>query len=58
VKATYTVDSFSATNIGLGIAINRDGGNFFIAMDNLLYYSNIAKAKSLSIQLGFAIIMD
>jgi hypothetical protein len=52
------VDSFSATNIGLGIAINKDGGNFFIAMDNLLYYSNIAKAKSLSIQLGFAIIMD
>jgi hypothetical protein len=58
VKATYTVDSFSATNIGLGIAINKDGGNFFIAKDNLLYYSNIAKAKSLSIQLGFAIIMD
>ncbi|MGK0377194.1 MAG: hypothetical protein ACJA1Z_001003, partial [Patiriisocius sp.] len=55
---TYTVDSYSATNIGLGISANMGNVNFFIAADNLLYYTNLAKAKGVSLQLGFTILVD
>ncbi len=54
-KATYTVDSYSFTNLGLGIAANFGKFNFYIAADNILRYGNIAKAKSVSLQLGFNI---
>ncbi|WP_415373798.1 DUF5723 family protein [Patiriisocius sp. Uisw_017] len=57
-KTTYTVDSYSATNIGLGISANMGNVNFFIAADNLLYYTNLAKAKGVSLQLGFTILAD
>ena len=58
VKATYTVDSFSATNIGLGLVADIGVVNFFLAADNLLVYQNLAKAKSVSLQLGFNIKID
>ena len=58
VKATYTVDSFSATNIGLGIVADIGMVNFYLAADNLLGYQNLAKAKSVSLQLGFNIKID
>ena len=32
--------------------------NFYFAIDNLLYYGNLAKAKSVSLQLGFNIKID
>lgn len=54
-KATYTVDPFSNSNVGLGIVGDLGRFNFFIAMDNILRYENIAKAKSVSLQLGFNI---
>ena len=57
-KATYTVDSFSASNVGLGVVANVGKLNMFLAADNLLTYGNIAKAKSVSLQLGFNIIID
>lgn len=57
-KATYTVDSFSATNIGAGLALNLGTINFHIAADNLLDLANTAKANSLSLQFGFNIIVD
>ncbi len=57
-KATYTVDSFSATNIGLGIVADIGMLNFYLAADNLLGYQNLAKAKSVSLQLGFNIKID
>jgi hypothetical protein len=53
VKTTYTVDSFSATNIGLGFAANIGEVNFFLALDNLLDLANLANANSVSLQLGF-----
>lgn len=56
VKATYTADSFSFTNIGLGLVANFGKVNFYIIADNLLWYENIAKAKSVSLQLGFNLI--
>jgi len=57
-KATYTVDSYSSANLGLGIVANMGVVNFYIMADNLQWYQNFAKAKSVSLQLGFNIIMD
>lgn len=57
-KAAYTVDSFSYYNVGLGMSANFGKLNFYLAADNLLWYNNLAKAKSVSLQLGFNIIID
>lgn len=57
-KATYTIDSYSFSNVGLGISADLGNVNFYIAADNLLKYGNLAKAKSVSLQLGFNIIID
>lgn len=57
-KATYTVDPFSYYNIGLGVSANVGKVNFYLAADNLLGYANLANAKSVSLQLGFNIIID
>jgi hypothetical protein len=57
-KATYTVDSYSFSNVGLGIAADIGKVNFYLAADNLLKYGNLAKAKSVSLQLGFNIKID
>jgi hypothetical protein len=56
MKATYTVDSFSAKNIGLGLSTTLGKVNFYILADNLLEYKDISKANSLSFQLGLNII--
>lgn len=55
VKGTYTVDSYSFSNIGLGIVADMGKFNFYVAADNILKYGNIAKAKSVSLQLGLNI---
>ncbi len=57
-KATYTIDSYSFSNVGLGVAANIGTVNFYLGADNLLKYGNLAKAKSVSLQLGFNIIID
>lgn len=57
-KATYTVDPFSYYNVGLGASANFGKINFYLAADNLLKYGNLANAKSVSLQLGFNIIID
>lgn len=57
-KATYTVDSYSFSNVGLGVSADIGKVNFYIAADNLIKYGNLAKAKSVSLQLGFNIIID
>jgi len=56
MKATYTIDSFSAKNIGLGLSTTIGKINFYVLADNLLEYRDISKANSLSFQLGFNII--
>ncbi len=58
IKATYTADSYSFSNIGLGLATNFSGFNFYIAADNILNYSNLAKANSLALQFGFNYIFN
>ena len=58
MKATYTIDSFSAKNIGLGLSTTIGKVNFYVLADNLLEYRDISKANSLSFQLGLNIIFQ
>jgi hypothetical protein len=52
-KITYTIDSYSFNNIGLGMSANIRGFNLYLMVDNLWQYQNIYDAKSVSVQLGF-----
>jgi hypothetical protein len=56
IKATYTVDKFSATNIGLGLNLQAGPVNFYFMADNLLAYSNVYNSRYASFQLGLNII--
>lgn len=56
MKATYTVDSYSAKNIGLGLTTKIGVVNFYALADNLLEYKDISKANALTFQIGFNII--
>lgn len=51
-KATYTIDSFSYANLGLGLSANIGAFNMYLMADNLLEYRDISKANSLSLQFG------
>ena len=55
-KATYTLDSYSYKNIGLGISSMIGPVNFYVLADNLLEYRDVSKANSLSFQLGLNVI--
>ncbi len=52
-KVTYTIDSYSFSNIGIGISAHFGNVNFYAMADNLLKYQNIYDAKNLSLQFGF-----
>lgn len=56
MKATYTIDSYSYKNIGLGLSSRFGPVNFYLLADNLLEYKDITKANSLSFQLGLNVI--
>jgi hypothetical protein len=56
MKATYTLDTYSYSNIGLGLSSTYRKVNFYILADNLLAYTDLAKAQSLSFQFGLNII--
>jgi hypothetical protein len=56
VKATYTIDSFSSKNIGLGLSTTMGKVNFYVLADNLLEYKDVSKANSLSFQFGLNLI--
>ncbi|PIA81838.1 hypothetical protein BFR04_14050 [Gaetbulibacter sp. 4G1] len=58
VKATYTIDSYSFNNVGLGISTHLGGFNFYVMADNFLQYKNIYDAQSVSLQLGFNYIFN
>ena len=53
LKGTYTIDSYSFRNLGLGMSAHIKNINFYLVADNLLDFQNLAKAKSASVQLGF-----
>jgi hypothetical protein len=56
-KATYTLDTYSSKNIGLGLSTTAGPINFYLMADNLLEYKDVTKANSLSFQLGFNVIV-
>ncbi|MFV5685388.1 DUF5723 family protein [Flavobacterium sp. GB2R13] len=56
IKATYTLDSYSYKNIGLGLSGQFGKLNLYVLADNLLEYHDLAKANSLSFQFGLNII--
>jgi hypothetical protein len=53
IKATYTVDTYSFKNVGLGVSTALGPVQFYVMADNLLDYQNLAKSQSVSLQLGF-----
>jgi len=55
-KATYTIDKFSFTNIGLGLNFQAGPVNFYVLADNLLGYSDLTNSQYASFQLGLNII--
>jgi hypothetical protein len=57
-KATYTIDSYSFKNIGLGVSAHLGNLNFYLMADNFLEYKNIYNAQSVSLQLGFNYIFN
>ncbi|PQB04956.1 DUF5723 family protein [Aureitalea marina] len=57
-KLTYTIDSYSYDNLGLGVSALFGRFNFYVMADNMLRYGNIAKAKSVSLQLGLNLKLD
>lgn len=57
-KATYTLDSFSYKNVGVGVSAHLGTMNVYAMVDNLFEFQNLANAHSVSLQLGFNLIID
>ena len=58
VKATYTVDSYSSKNIGLGLAGTLGKLNMYVLVNNLLELKDVSKANSMAFQFGFNFIFN
>jgi len=58
IKTTYTVDSFSYKNIGLGLSGTLGKFNMYALVDNVLEYRDVSKANSLAFQFGMNYIFD
>ncbi len=56
-KVTYTIDDYSYYNFGFLLSSHIDKINFYISANNLLEYTNLAKARGVSLQFGFNVIM-
>ena len=56
IKATYTADKFTKTNLGVGINLQAGPIQFYVMADNLLAYRNIADSNYASFQIGLNII--
>ncbi|RXP63282.1 hypothetical protein EC396_02325 [Lutibacter sp. HS1-25] len=51
-KVTYTADSYTFANLGLGISTQLGPVNLYLLADNLQYLSNLYAAKSANVQVG------
>ncbi len=56
LKVTYTVDRFTATNVGLGMNLQLGPLQGYFMIDNLLAYRNLAEARYASLQFGVNIL--
>ena len=57
-KVTYTVDSYSFSNLGLLFSGRFSNFNVYLAADNLLDYTNLARSRNAAVQLGFQLIFN
>lgn len=57
-KLSYSVDSFSYTNIGALISAQVGWVNLYLSADNILSYRNLAKTHNTSIQMGIQVIIN
>ncbi len=57
-RITYTADSYSFSNVGLMFAARLYNFNVYLAADNLLDYTNLAKARNASVQIGFQLLFS
>jgi len=57
-KITYTIDDFSASNIGLGISTNIWKFNVYGMVDNVFKLGDITDAHTVSAQFGINFIMN
>ncbi|TYP73473.1 hypothetical protein BD809_10560 [Aquimarina intermedia] len=55
-KINYTIDEHSYYNVGLLVSTHFKPINMYIAADNLFAYSNVAKARGASLQLGINVV--
>ena len=58
LKATYTYDTFSNKNIGLGLSGTLGKLNMYLLVDNVFEYADVSKANSLAFQFGFNFIFQ
>lgn len=58
VKATYTFDAYSKTNIGLGLSGTIGKFNIYALVDNVFEYKDVSKANSIAFQFGFNFIFQ
>lgn len=56
LKATYTADKYSLTNIGLGVNLQAGPMEFYLLASNVLSYGNLADAHLASFQFGLNIL--
>lgn len=57
-KVTYTIDDFSATNIGVGISTNIWKLNVYGMVDNIFALGDVANANTASLQFGINLIFN
>lgn len=56
-KLTYTVDSFTYTNIGIGLSTHISNFNFFLAADNLIGIFSPKDSNYQSLQMGMSFLI-
>ena len=57
-KVTYTIDDFSASNIGLGVSTNVGKINVYGLVDNVFKLGDVADANTASLQFGVNFIFN
>lgn len=57
-KFTYTIDTFSYSNVGAGLSIQIGTVNVYALVDNILSYNNLSASNHLSLQTGFNLIFN
>ena len=58
LKGTYTIDSFTPANVGVGFLTNVSVFSLHFSAQNLLEFGDLEKARGLSFQLGANILLE